>query len=904
MKKIYFLFFAFYFFNGLSAQNVNIPDPTFKAALISNKILCKDVNGDAIYIDKNNNGEIEINEALNVYQLMANNCSITDLTGINEFKNLTLLHCYGNSISILDLSALNNLDTVDCKNNLITNLNILNSPKLNFLDCSNNKLTNLNLTNAKNLVSLECDHNSLLNIDFDNENLNILEVLVCNNNSIIGLNLTNFYKLWHIECQNNSLKNLILQSGSKLMELNCSQNQLTNLILSDLPNLITMNSYDNLLTSVTLNKLPGVIDLILYKNKLTTIDLSNLNKKDNKLNSLNLGTNLLTSINLGSIKYLTSFNCANNKLTNLNFLPAYEGGDSFNCSLNLIDSITITVPASKFYCSNNPLTSLNLSGYLETFDCTNTSLQSIELSNVRGKATFDVSDNKELTFFNTKNGYVNSGNLYNCPKIKFICADDDEVTYLQNSINRAGYTNLAISSYCSFTPGGTYYVIQGNHKLDSNMNGCDDQDIVVPNLKFTINDGVKTGTIISNFSGSYSIPVKEGTHTITPVFENPDYYTVSPTNLAVSFPAQASPFVQNFCVTANGVHQDLAVSLLPITRARPGFDAKYKLIYKNKGNQIQSGSVNLNFDDNVLDLVVANPLASTQTMNNLSWNFSNLKPFESREIAIILKLNKPTDRPAVNNGDILKFITTITSETVEETPLDNTFVLNQTVVGSYDPNDKTCLEGAVITPGLIGEYVHYMIRFENTGSYPAQNVVVKDMIDLNKFDISTLIPTSSSHSFVTKISEGNKVEFIFENINLPFDNVSNDGYVAFKIKTKPTLVVGNSFTNEANIYFDYNFPILTNKAVSTFKTLGTQDFEFSNYLTLYPVPVTDILNIHTAKSIEIQSLEIYDILGQIVIAVPNAQSVLSVDVSKLRTGNYFLKVKSDLGSSSMKFIKK
>ena len=180
------------------------------------------------------------------------------------------------------------------------------------------------------------------------------------------------------------------------------------------------------------------------------------------------------------------------------------------------------------------------------------------------------------------------------------------------------------------------------------------------------------------------------------------------------------------------------------------------------------------------------------------------------------------------------------------------------------------------------------------------------MIDLTKFDISTLLPTSSSHPFVTKISEGNKVEFIFEGINLPFDDAANDGYVAFKIKTKPTLVVGDSFTNDANIYFDYNFPILTNKAISTFKTvsnLGTQDFEFSNYFTLYPNPVKDILNITATQSIEIQSLSIYDILGQLVIAIPNAKSVSTIDVSKLRTGNYFVKVKSDKGSSGMKFIK-
>jgi hypothetical protein len=204
---------------------------------------------------------------------------------------------------------------------------------------------------------------------------------------------------------------------------------------------------------------------------------------------------------------------------------------------------------------------------------------------------------------------------------------------------------------------------------------------------------------------------------------------------------------------------------------------------------------------------------------------------------------------------------------------------------------------------LIGEYVHYLIRFENTGNYAAQNIVVKDLIDLSKFDISTLVPTKASHDFVIKLSQGNKVEFIFENINLPFDDATNDGFIAFKIKTLPTLVTGDSFTNEANIYFDYNFPILTNKATSTFKTLGTQDFEFSDYFSVYPNPVNDILNINKKGSIEVQSIAVLDILGQLVIAVPNAQTISKVDVSKLVTGMYFLKMNTDKGTSNMKFIK-
>jgi hypothetical protein len=204
---------------------------------------------------------------------------------------------------------------------------------------------------------------------------------------------------------------------------------------------------------------------------------------------------------------------------------------------------------------------------------------------------------------------------------------------------------------------------------------------------------------------------------------------------------------------------------------------------------------------------------------------------------------------------------------------------------------------------LIGEYVHYLIRFENTGNYAAQNIVVKDLIDLSKFDISTLVPTKASHDFVIKLSQGNKVEFIFENINLPFDDATNDGFIAFKIKTLPTLVTGDSFTNEANIYFDYNFPILTNKATSTFKTLGTQDFEFSDYFSVYPNPVNDILNINNKGSIEVQSIAVLDILGQLIIAVPNAQTISKVDVSKLVTGMYFLKMNTDKGTSNMKFIK-
>jgi type IX secretion system substrate protein len=569
---------------------------------------------------------------------------------------------------------------------------------------------------------------------------------------------------------------------------------------------------------------------------------------------------------------------------------------------NLIDLNIYNSCVNINYCEIPNLKYLNCS-YLEGGES-----EIFDFSCLNRLETLDISENV-INKLILKNGSVltslNLG-LNDAQGIgaMYICIDDNEFELAQVLAQLESGFTANISTYCSFTPGGTFYTIQGSNKYDSNNNGCDVSDNALSNLKFTITDGTNSGNIISNTSGNYSISVGAGTHTITPNLENPNYFNVSPAAVNVTFPTQTSPFTQNFCVTANGVHPDLEVVIVPLTPSRPGFDATYKLVYKNKGNQMQSGSVNLTFNDAVLDFVLATPVTTNQTVNNLSWDFANLLPFETREILVTLNLNSPMESPAVNSGDVLNYTATISSAVTDDLPNDNVFAFNQTVVNSFDPNDKTCLEGATIAPSEVGKYVHYMIRFENTGTFPAENIVVKDIIDTNKFDINSLVPMKGSHSFVTNITSGNKVEFIFENINLPFDDANNDGYVAFKIKTKPTLVVGNTFSNSANIYFDYNSPIVTNTATTTVATLSNQDFGFESYFMLYPNPVNDVLNIETKQTIEVTSISIYNQLGQLVLVVPNAQDMKSVDVSSLSAGNYFIKVNSDKGTSNTKFIKK
>ena len=778
------------------AQIINIPDANFKAKLLAANIgnsTAQNYLGNPMKIDVNNDGEIQISEAQNVYKLFLTSSYIYDLTGISNFINLTQLSCNNNQLSFLDLNSCTNIIRLKCDGNQLTNLNINSLNNLQHLDFSGNLISNFDFSIFPNLQTLYCSSNNLNNISLNN-----------------NINLTN------LTCSYNQLTSLNLINNSNIINLYCDHNQLN-----------------------SINLIPN--------SNLYTIECNNNN---------------ITSLNLSNMNSLVSINCSYNQINNLNLL---------NC--NSVNSLM---------CYYNSLINLDLEDclFIQYLGCSSNLLEFINLKNGLPAITFLE--------------------MYNNSTLKHFCCDEEEIDTFQNLVTNLGYINCNVNSYCSFVPGGVNYEVDGVSRIDSNSNGCDVNDINYSNLNLSLTNGTNSGTFISNYSGNYSIPVQSGSHTITPVLENPTYFNINPTSFVANFPTQTSPLIQDFCVTPNGVHHDVEVAFIPTNPARPGFDANYTIIYKNKGNQVENGTVTLDFNGDFIELVSFNPSFSLLIPNSISWNYTNLQPFETRTIDVVFNVNSPMETPAVNIGDQLNYVATITPLTTDEFQYDNTSALKQIVVGSYDPNDKTCVEGTTVGPDMIGQYVHYVIRFENTGTFAAENVVVKDMIDLTKFDIATLIPLYSSHDFVTRIA-GNKVEFIFEGINLPFDDATNDGYIAFKIKTKSNLVVGDTFSNEANIYFDYNFPIITNTFTTTIAALKVTDFDFGTHFTLYPNPVKDVLNFQSKNNVTINSIEIYNTLGQVVLAVPNAVS--TVDVSSLQSGNYFVKVNTDLGVSNTKFIK-
>lgn len=478
-------------------------------------------------------------------------------------------------------------------------------------------------------------------------------------------------------------------------------------------------------------------------------------------------------------------------------------------------------------------------------------------------------------------------------------------TYIDNAIplatgtnSREGLPNIATQIYSN-----TFNTIQGSIKMDIDNNGCSSSDPVVPDVLLTINSSSFNTYSYTDSFGDYLSLVPNGSFNVTPQLQNLNYWTFSPSNFTVNFPSQSSPYSEGFCIVPNGTVEDLEVFVLPLEQARPGFETDYMVRIKNKGNQTASGTVTLNYENDFMTLLSSTPTAGQPSTNQLSWSFSNLQPFQMEEYEFTMTLNTPTQASnPLNSGDILTFTGVVTGQGTDAMPVDNTMVFDQTVVNSYDPNDKTCLQGETIDPADVGEYVHYMIRFENTGTASAINVVIRDEIDLSKFDITTLVPLGGSHDYYTRIREGNVVEFIHEDINLDFNDAANDGHVLFKIKTLNTLVAGDTFDNDAGIYFDFNFPIITNNEVVTVMSTASISEVADATIAVYPNPTSGILNITGDHGVD--DITIYDMNGRILSKYQFTSNELSqqIDLSQLGTGVYFATINSESVSSTHKIV--
>ncbi len=152
------------------------------------------------------------------------------------------------------------------------------------------------------------------------------------------------------------------------------------------------------------------------------------------------------------------------------------------------------------------------------------------------------------------------------------------------------------------------------------------------------------------------------------------------------------------------------------------------------------------------------------------------------------------------------------------------------ILDSYDPNDKQVVPFGLTNQNLIEKTTEldYTIRFQNTGTIEAVNIVVLDT--LSEFlDIETIRLGMVSHDYKLLIdgdADTRVLRFQFDNINLPDSNTNepaSHGFIKFKIKQKANNRIGTVIKNRAAIYFDFNSPIITNTISNKVAILPLRD---------------------------------------------------------------------------------
>ncbi len=172
--------------------------------------------------------------------------------------------------------------------------------------------------------------------------------------------------------------------------------------------------------------------------------------------------------------------------------------------------------------------------------------------------------------------------------------------------------------------------------------------------------------------------------------------------------------------------------------------------------------------------------------------------------------NVQVDNNAVQGSQLC--ITVSLTTAIADINLNNNF-LSQcfTVRNSFDPNEKVAYPPNILE--VNGDrWLTYTINFQNTGTADAIHIKVTDTLSA-ALDVSTFTLLANSKEPIVQLYNTGVLVLNFPNINLP-DSNSNEpgshGYVQFKIRAKDNIVIGDVISNTANIYFDFNAPIITN----------------------------------------------------------------------------------------------
>lgn len=450
-----------------------------------------------------------------------------------------------------------------------------------------------------------------------------------------------------------------------------------------------------------------------------------------------------------------------------------------------------------------------------------------------------------------------------------------------------------LNTYCpEYNP-----YVEGTVYRDDNVNGMRDpgEPAIANAVVREEPNGYATGT---DSQGRYSLAVPIGTHTLTVSTEIP--YVLSTTPLEQVFTATTAMDVftgRDFALEVDTVVPDLQINCA-MGPAVPGFYPHLWVPIRNTGTTVHDVQVRLTYDPALT--FIASSFPPTDTVPMLLWDLDSLAMGGDTTVEVLFHLD-----PLAPLGGLLSGMAEILPMDEDVDPTNNTVTYSDTIVGSYDPNDKQVFPSKLL-PEIVeaGTRVDYRIRFQNTGTYPAQRVLITDTLSTD-LQLETFRFEMASHPCTWFIRDG-AVHFVFNDIMLPdsaTDEPGSHGLAVFSLMPSTGLMNGDHVHNEANIYFDFNVPVITDPAILTIDLTTALRTLDQPSVTAYPVPTSGSLNVRHDADMNGGTASVIDARGRVVKQVPLRGDLTNLDLTPLPTGQYTIRLEKEgrvLGTTVVK----
>ena len=763
MKKFLFFCFAILFLTRtVSAQWVPVTDPAFLNFLQTNYPSCV---ADLGVGDWNLNTSCP--EIVNEDSLTIMNIFTVDLTLLPYFVNLTYLKLDGLGIPFwgippsippnIQTLIYNNIDAGDALplNGNLRYMEAISNPSISFYTGFPNSLRYLNCSNSmlSSLPALPLQ----------------LDTLICGGQrgAAPATNLL------------SSLPNL----PSTLKYLDCSPAALTSLPALP-PGLIYLNCSGN-----SVNLSPQDFQKTLGSLPALPPSLEYLNASSNKLTSLPTLPHALKYLNVSFQRYYQddlifggSASVIHPGISQLPDLPPTL--ETLIVSDNALQTLP-DLPATLTYLD----ASYNIRPHGQ--DPVSAGISTIGSSLPPGLATLKVN-------------YTLVQCIPHLPaSITVVATEASRVTCLPNSGAYSAQPSRPLCSPVNNVNGcQAFPVIAGSLFYDHNSNGVQD-----PNENGRANVEVQAASGLSaysNINGYFEITGDTGTNTINIVSPTP--YAAVPSTATYVFSSFDTLVNDTYALQPTVMLDSLRVSMVNNFTPRPGFDFGYTINYENVGTTVIASNMKIAYDATNLSFIDATIPGVTNAAGVLTIPVINTTPGDKESFSVAFTLNA-----SAVLGDTLLGV--VSASVNAGSVSDSVFNI---ITGSYDPNDKNATP--VLSPQQVsdGSYINYIVRFQNTGTDTAFNVVITDQLE-TQLDVSSFQMLETSHPAIVK-RDNRLLTFEFLNIQLPDSNVNeplSHGYIKFRVKPITTLVDGDVVTNKARIYFDYNSSVLTNTAVTS-----------------------------------------------------------------------------------------